>query len=193
MTTTPPAVSDAPPHVPLAAIFSLFFQIGLLSFGGGVLGWLYREVVEKRRWLTDTDFLGGLTIAQVMPGINVTNMSVYIGSRLRGAAGATAAVMGILTGPFFFVIGLLMVYARIQQISWAPTFMQGVATAAVGLFLSVGIKAIRKNIRSWQYGVMLAIVVLVGGLRIPMVPVVLCLAPLSVAIAWFTRGAKSGG
>ena len=170
------------------AIFFLFLQIGLFSFGGGVLGWLYREVVEKRGWLRDTDFLGGLTVAQVMPGINVTNMAVYIGQRLRGVIGSAVAVVAILTGPFFFVIGLLMVYGQIQQISWAPNFMQGVATAAVGLFLSVGIKSIRKNIRGiGHYAVMLGIVVAVGILRWPMVPVVLCLAPVSVALAWFTR------
>ena len=186
---SPSSESVSPlPHVPLAAIFFLFLQIGLFSFGGGVMGWLYREVVEKRGWLSDTDFLGGLTVAQVMPGINVTNMAVYIGQRLRGVVGSAVAVTGVLTGPFFVVIGLLMIYGRIQQISWAPSFMQGVATAAVGLFLSVGIKAIRKNIRGvGHYAVMLAIVVAVGILRWPMVPVVLCLAPVSVALAWFSR------
>jgi chromate transporter len=183
-----PSDSPSPPRVPLTAIFFLFLQIGLFSFGGGVLGWLYREVVEKRGWLRDTDFLGGLTVAQVMPGINVTNMSVYIGQRLRGVIGSAVAVTGVLTGPFFFVIGLLMIYGQIQQISWAPNFMQGVATAAVGLFLSVGIKSIRKNIRGvGHYAVMLGIVVAVGILRWPMVPVVLCLAPVSVALAWFMR------
>lgn len=189
-----PAVSgpDQPPQVSLWAIFSLFFQIGMFSFGGGLMGWLFREVVEKRAWLRDGDFLGGLTLAQVMPGINVTNMSIYIGSRLRGAPGSAVAVVGILTGPFFISIGLAMVYAQLQQIAWAPAFMQGVATAAVGLFLSVGVKSIRRNIRGWQYLVMLAIVVLVGVLRVPMVPVVLALAPLSVGIAWFTREKKSG-
>jgi chromate transporter len=187
MSPSPESVPP-PPRVPLVAIFFLFLQIGLFSFGGGVLGWLYREVVEKRGWLRDTDFLGGLTVAQVMPGINVTNMAVYIGQRLRGVVGSAVAVVGVLTGPFFFVIGLLMIYGQIQQIAWAPNFMQGVATAAVGLFLSVGIKSIRKNIRGvGHYAVMLGIVVAVGILRWPMVPVVLCLAPVSVALAWFTR------
>lgn len=180
-----------PPRVPLWAIFALFFQIGVFSFGGGLMAWLYREVVEKRAWLRDQDFLGGLTLAQVMPGINVTNMGIYIGSRLRGVFGAVAAVIGILTGPFFICIGMAMIYAQIQEIPWAPSFMQGVACAAVGLFLSVGIKAIQKNIKGWQWLVMLAIVVGVGILRVPMVPVVLVLAPISVALAWYTRERKS--
>lgn len=170
----------------------LFFQIGVMSFGGGLLGWLYREVVERRAWLRDMDFLGGLPLAQVMPGINVTNLGIYVGSRLRGAPGAMAAVVGILSGPFVICIAMAMVYAQIQQITGATEFMQGVAAAAVGLFLSVGIKSIRKNIRSWQFVILIAIVVLVGIMRVPMVPVVLVLAPLSVAIAWFTRDQKTG-
>lgn len=191
MSTQPPSAESSPPHVSLGAIFMLFFQIGVFSFGGGLMGWLYREVVEKRAWLSDMDFLGGLTLAQVMPGINVTNFGIYIGSRLRGGPGAAAAIVGILTGPFFIVIGMEMIYARLQQIAGAPEFMQGIAAAAVGLFLSVGIKSIRKNIRGWQYLIMIAIVVLVGVMRVPMVPVVLVLAPISVALAWFMRENKA--
>ncbi|MFM2129321.1 MAG: hypothetical protein RL477_867 [Pseudomonadota bacterium] len=190
--TAESAAPDRPPHVSLAAIFMLFFRIGVLSFGGGLLGWLHREVVEKRAWLKDMDFLGGLTLAQVMPGINVTNLGIYIGSRLRGAPGAAAAVVGILSGPFVICIGMAMVYAELQRIKGAPEFMVGVAAAAVGLFLSVGVKSIRKNIRGWQYVILLAIVGLVGIQRVPMVPVVLVLAPLSVALAWFTRDKAKG-
>jgi len=187
-TKTPLGPENAPGagKATLRGIFSLFFQIGIFSFGGGVLGWLFREVVEKRRWITDTDFLGGLTLAQVMPGINVTNLAVYIGQRLKGAAGSVVAVVAVFTGPFFFVIGLFMVYARVKEISWAPDFLSGVAAAAVGLFLSVGIKSIRKNIVSIsQWAVMGAVFFAVGILRWPMVYVVGAMAPVSVAIAWF--------
>lgn len=152
-----------------------------------MLGWLFREVVEKRGWLTDTDFLGGLTLAQVTPGINVTNMAVYVGQRLKGAPGAVTAVIAVFSGPFLFVIGLFMIYARVQEVSWAPDFLKGVAFAAVGLFLSVGIKSMRKNIVAvGQWGIMLAVFAAVGILRLPLIWVVLVLvlAPLSVWIAW---------
>jgi chromate transporter len=186
--STPAGPETAPEaeKATLRGIFSLFFKIGIFSFGGGVLGWLFREAVEKRRWITDADFLGGLTLAQVMPGINVTNMAVYIGQRLKGAVGAVVAVVAVFSGPFFFVIGLFMVYARVKEVSWAPDFLSGVAAAAVGLFLSVGVKSIRKNIVTIsQWLVMGAVFFAVGILRWPLVYVVAVMAPISVGLAWF--------
>jgi chromate transporter len=178
-------LSPSPP-ASLLNIFLLFFRIGIFSFGGGVIGWLYREVVEQRRWMTEADFLSGFTVCHVMPGVNVTNLAVYIGQRLKGVPGSVVAVAGVFIGPFFFVIGLFTIYAQVQSISWAPSFLSGVAASAVGLFLSVGIKSIRKNVTNIAMGaIMASIFIAVGILRWPMVWVVLCLAPVSVGLAWF--------
>src|SRR5262245_58446513 len=175
-------------NVSLAQIFTLFLQIGSLSFGGGLVAWLYRELVEKRRWLTETDFLGGLTLSQVLPGINMTNMAVYVGQRLRGWRGAGIALLGLLLVPFFFNIGLYTFYAEVQAVPGATPFLDGIAAAAVALFLSVGLKSVRHAVRTaGHWAVLIAIVVFVGVLRWPMVPVVLCLAPISVALAWRAR------
>jgi len=173
----------------LSQIFALFFQIGALSFGGGLVAWLYRELVEKRKWITETDFLGGLTLSQVLPGINMTNMSVYVGQRLRGALGATTAVTGLLVVPFFFNIGLFTFYAEVQSVPGAQAFLDGIAAAAVALFLSVGIKSVRAVVRTaGHWAIMAAIIVLVGLLSWPVLPVVLCLAPISVMLAWRRKG-----
>jgi chromate transporter len=172
-------------HVSLREIFLLFFQIGALSFGGGLVAWVYREVVERRKWLTETEFLGGLTLAQVLPGINMTNMAVYVGQRMRGVAGASIAVTGLLLVPFFAVIGLVSIYAQIETNPTLQSFMDGVATTAVGLFMSVGIKSLRNSVKEvLPLAIMAAIVVMVGILRWPLIPVILGLAPLSVALAW---------
>lgn len=171
--------------VSLWQIFSLFLQIGSMSFGGGLVAWLYRELVEKRKWLSETDFLGGLTLSQVLPGINMTNMSVYAGQRLRGWKGAAVALLGLLIVPFFFNIGLFTFYAEVQSVPGAQSFLDGIAAAAVALFVSVGIKSVRNAVRSaGHWAIMIAIVLLVGVLSWPMIPVVLCLAPISVALAW---------
>ena len=54
-------------------LFLIFSRIGLTSFGGGLSGWLLREFVQSRKWLTEEEFFSGLAISQAMPGINVTN------------------------------------------------------------------------------------------------------------------------
>src|ERR671939_1897483 len=122
----PPAQAS----VPLASIFWVFFRIGLFSFGGGLSGWIYRDVVTLRGWMSDADFLSGLALGQILPGANVTNLTVYIGQHLRGPAGAACALVGLLTGPFFAVIGLAMAYDRILGMPWIQDAMSGAAAAA---------------------------------------------------------------
>src|SRR5258708_22028525 len=80
--------------VTLPTIASVFSRIGLSSFGGGLIAWMHREAVERRRWVGDQEFLSGLAIRQVLPGGNMVNMSLYLGTRLRGALGALTAVPG---------------------------------------------------------------------------------------------------
>jgi len=182
----PPAMNAvARPDVGLAAIFLVFLRIGLLSFGGGLSGWIYQEVVERRAWLTAEDFLSGLALAQVLPGINVANLAIYIGQRLAGIPGAASGLVGLLLGPFFVVIAAATVYDRIAGIAWLHNFLDGMAAAAIGLFLSVGLKAAQREARGpASVFVLLATFLAVGVLRWPLVPVVLCLVPLSVALAW---------
>ena len=179
------AAPDDPPHVSLRTIFWIFFQIGSLSFGGGLTAWLYREIVEKRKLLRDTDFMGGMTLAQVLPGINMTNMSVYVGQRLRGVKGALTAVLGLILVPFFAIILIGTFYAQIKEIPALHHFLDGVAASAVGLLMAMTIKAIKvTRMRTMQLVTAAIVVTTVGVLRWPMVPVILLLAPVSIALCW---------
>ena len=183
-----PAAAPAatvPQTVPLATIYWLFFQIGSLSFGGGLTAWLYREVVETRKLLSEADFLSGLTLAQVLPGINMTNLSVYVGQRLRGRAGAITALVGLVSVPFFAIIGFATVYASISAVPALQSFLDGIAAAAVGMLASMGVKAVRATRMQHTQLIIVALVVLtVGVLRWPMIPVILVLAPISIALVW---------
>jgi chromate transporter len=169
----------------LLRLFLVCFQIGLFSFGGGLSGWIYQEVVVRHRWMTEGEFLSGLALCQVMPGINVSNLVVYMGQRLRGALGSCVALVGLLVGPFFVVIGLVLVYERIAGVAWVHAAMDGVAAAAIGLLLFVGLRGARRSMeRPSALAIMAAIIVTVGLLEWPLVPVALVLAPVSVAFAW---------
>ena len=95
------------------SLFLVFFRVGLFSFGGGLSDWIYREVVTLRGWMSDGDFLSGLALSHILPGANVTNLSVYIGQRLRGPAGSICALVGLVIGPFFAVIALVTAYAQL--------------------------------------------------------------------------------
>src|SRR5262245_27070911 len=98
--------------VPLLAPLGGFFRVGVTGFGGSTAAWLYREVVQKRGWLSEDGYLTALTFSQVLPGANPVNMSIYVGSMLRGGLGSVVAAFGMV-GPAFVVILLLgFLYAR---------------------------------------------------------------------------------
>jgi len=171
--------------VALHEIGLLTARLGLLAFGGGMSGLVFQEVVTKRKWLTEEEFLSGLAVCQVIPGVNVTNLVVYVGQRLRGPRGALAALVGLLFGPFFFVIAAGYFYNSIKDIGVISAALSGVAAAAMGIVLMV---VIRGSIAPSQRGVgllvMMAVIVTIGLLHWPLLPVVLLLAPISVGFAW---------
>lgn len=180
------AKTTSDPPIRLLAIFLVFFRIGAFSFGGGLTGWVYREVVQQRKWMSEADFLSGLAVGQILPGANIINIAMYVGNRLRGALGAFAAFFGMLLAPFFCVIGLFVAYDYISDVPWVGIGTDGIAAAAIGLLM---LTAWRSGIQSGRnIPALLALVstfTAVGILRWPLIPVVLCIAPLSVLAAWY--------
>lgn len=186
--------ADKPkPAASLTALFWIFFQIGAFSFGGGLSAWVHREIVTKRGWMTETEFLTGLALCQVLPGVNVVNLAVHVGQRLRGVVGAAVSTVAILFAPFFVVIGLVTIYDQIKEFPWLADFLDGVAVSAVGLMISVALRSVRGTFHGLiPYAIALALIVMVGVLRWPMIPIVLVLAPLSVVGAWLSRNRAMG-
>ena len=181
MTSPPPSN----PAIPLRAILKTFFWIGAFSFGGGLTGWIHREVVHKHRWMGDEEVLAGVALAQVLPGANVTNLAVFVGNSLRGIPGAAVALSAMISAPMALCILVLFAYSTIAAIPVLHGAVDGVAAAAVGLNLRLGVVgAVRVVRRVGPTIAMVATFVAVGVLRWPLVPVVLIIAPLSIAAVW---------
>jgi chromate transporter len=192
----------APAHrIGLFKLFLLFSQLGLSSFGGSVSAWMHRAFVERRRLIGETEFVAALGLARIMPGATVVNLAVVVGRRLRGAAGAAAAVLGLLLGPCLAVVGFAILYGRFAATPGLHTVLEGAAAASVGLMIAMGVstgrhvlgigtKSGRRLARSLGAAAVVALTfVLVGVLRFPMVPTILCVAPLSIAFAYLARSA----
>ena len=179
-------------RIGLPAIFAAFFRLGVTSFGGGTAGWLYREIVERRHWISDADFLSAAGLGHLMPGSGGVNLTVQVGLRLRGGPGAVAAVLGLLSGPLAIVLALAIAYARISQSGLIHAVLDGIAAGAIGLTFATGLKLVRF---SWANAGLLAItaatVLCVGVLRWPMIPVVVCLAPVSIGLGLLSRGGRN--
>src|SRR3977135_2927108 len=81
--------------VSLLSLIIVFSRVGITSFGGSTAAWLYREIVQRRAWLDEDHFITALTLSQVLPGANPVNLSIYVGSQLRGGIGGAAAGVGM--------------------------------------------------------------------------------------------------
>jgi len=171
-------------RIKLPAIFAAFFWLGVTSFGGNTAAWLYHRIVRRRHWITDTEFLSGVALSRIMPGSGGVNLTVQVGQRLRGRTGAAAAIVGLLSGPLVIVVVLAAGYARIGSTPAVNAVLDGIAAAAIGLTFATGLQLL--PIGSRRLGpltVTLVTVLCVGVLRWPMLPVILCLAPVSIGLA----------
>jgi chromate transporter len=186
-------MSGEQPRVGFGALYRVFFWIGLFSFGGGLLPWIQREIVTLRGWMKDEEFLPGVALAQILPGVNSTNLAVFVGQRLRGAPGSVVAVIGMLTGPFLVMLVAAVTYQYVLGAPAIQAAMAGAAAGAIGMMLNMGVAAVRSASRGVAtILVMIAVFVAVGVMRWSLIPVVLVAIPVSVALAW-PRGARDAG
>lgn len=169
----------------LRAIFLAFSKIGLTSFGGGLSGWMLREFVQRRAWLSEDEFLSGLALAQAFPGVNVVNLAIWIGFRLRGSAGALVAALGIVVPAMGVVILLAMLLSTVGDLHGVHVALAGVAAAAVGLSLQTGLRAVRRAMRGKaQLLIVTTTFAAIFFGRLPLLWVVAVMAPLSIGLAY---------
>jgi len=181
--THPPLTPPAAPR--LRSIFAAFSKIGLTSFGGGLSGWMLREFVQRRAWLTEQEFLSGLALAQAFPGVNVVNLAIWIGYQLRRGPGALAAASGIVVPPMAVALVLAALFSQVGDSHRVHIVLAGVAATAVGLSLQTGLRAARAAASNLLRGLILATTfAAIFFWRLPLLWVVGTMAPLSIGLAW---------
>lgn len=130
----------------LIKLFFSFFQIGLVSFGGGyaAMAPIYRQVVELHGWLTVTEFSDLITISQMTPGPISLNSATFIGLQVAGIPGAIVATIGNVLPSIIIVLFLAYIYFRFNKLkiiqsileSLRPAVIALIAVAAISLFTS---------------------------------------------------------
>lgn len=181
----PAARQAAPDRVSLGAIFKVFFTAGAVSFGGGVIAYLREYVVTSHRWLDDENFLDALELSETLPGLNSVNMSVIIGDRLRGIAGAAAAVIGLVIPGTVVVMTLAVLWDQDRHDHDIRALLIGIAAVAVGLLLTVTIQLGHKQFaRVPDLLFMLATFAAVSVFRFSLMTVLFTIGPLAV---WYYR------
>jgi chromate transporter len=170
-------------------LFRVFTRLALRGFGG-VLPVAQRELVDRQHWLTREQFLELLSLSQVLPGPNIVNLALILGDRHFGWRGAAAAMGGVLLAPLAVVLTLAALAQQVQGLPSAAGALRGMGAVAAGLVLSTALRllgGLRKNALGLvPCGLLMATTLwAVGLLRWPLVGVLMGLAPVSMALAWW--------
>lgn len=187
MTESPaPAPTAAPPG--LGQLFTGMLMVALSAFGGGLSAWSQRIIVEQRRWMSNEEFLTGLTVARLFPGPNQINMAVYVGTFFRGLPGALAALAGMLLVPFTLLMAIGLLYFQFHSLPALDRVLAGVVAAAAGMALSMGFKILDEYWKDPMALVLAAVTfVLMTFFHVRLVPLVLVAGPLAMAWYWPRR------
>jgi chromate transporter len=127
-------------------------RLGTIGFGGPValVGYMHRDLVERRRWISEADFKEGLTLAQLMPGPLAAQLAIYLGYVDYGALGATLVGVAFVLPSFLMVVALGWAYVRYGGLPWMQAVFYGVGAAVIGIIAHSAYKLTRKTIgRDW--------------------------------------------
>jgi chromate transporter len=192
MTTPPiPPVPPVPSHPRPASLLDLFLSFTVLALQGfgGVMAVVQRELVERKRWLTQDEFIEDWAVAQIMPGPNVINLSMMIGARYFGLRGALSALAGMLAVPLVLILLLALLHARFADNPQVAGALRGMAAVSAGLIAAAGLKLSTSLRRSpvplpWCLAIGVAGFVLVALLKFPLFYVLLSLGLLGCVLAY---------
>lgn len=146
--STPPSM----PHFGEALRF--WWKLGWISFGGpaGQIAIMHKEIVERRRWLSEDHFLHALNLCMLLPGPEAQQLATYLGWRLHGARGGIAAGALFVLPSVFILLGLSWLYMAGGSIAWVDGIFYGLMAAVIAIVLSavkrIGSKAL-KSVSLW--------------------------------------------
>ncbi|MHB8494170.1 MAG: chromate transporter [Casimicrobiaceae bacterium] len=125
-----------------------FLKLGAIGFGGPValVGYMYRDLVETRRWIGEDDYREGLALAQLMPGPLAAQLAMYLGYVHHRIVGATVAGIAFVLPSFAMVVAIGWAYLRYGGLPWMQATFYGVGAAVIGIIAISAWKLTRRNV-----------------------------------------------
>ncbi len=167
--------------VSLVSLFVEFLLIGAVSFGGGIVAYEKILLTEKKKWLSQDEFMAALAISQTMPGLNSVNLAVLAGDKLRGGIGALVAMLGLILPGAAFVMIAGYAYSEGQDHPFVNFLLAGIAAAATGLLAAITYKIGSKHFQQIKpLAIIVATFVLMSMLHLSLIWVLLIMAPIAL-------------
>lgn len=147
MSTSSP-IAENQPSYSLWQLVAYMLRLGSLGFGGPVAlaGYMYRDLVEQRRWITDADYKEGLALSQLMPGPLAAQLAIYLGFVHYRVRGATLVGLAFVLPSFFMVLAIGAAYVAFGGIGWMQAVFYGVGASVIGIIAMSAYKLTTKSI-----------------------------------------------
>lgn len=129
-----------------------FLKLGTIGFGGPValVGYMHRDLVEKRKWITEEDYKEGLALAQLAPGPLAAQLSIYLGYVHYRILGATLAGIAFVIPSFLMVLALGYAYVKAGGLPWMQAVFYGIGAAVIGIISISSYKLSKKSLgKDW--------------------------------------------
>ncbi len=116
-------------------MFWSFLKIGAFTLGGGyaMIPLIQAEVVDKKRWINEEEFLNMLALAQSAPGVLAANTAIFIGYRIRGLRGVCATLLGSILPSFIIILLIAAIFTRFRELPQIEAIFKGIRPAVVAL------------------------------------------------------------
>jgi chromate transporter len=153
-------------------VLGYFLGLGTWGFGGPIatVGYMQRDLVERRRWLDRQDFLDGVALGQTMPGPLAAQVAMWVGFLSRGALGALAVAAAFIIPSFVAVLAVAVVYVHAQGLPVVQALFYGVAPAVMAIIALAAVKLARltnhTDRRLWAITLMIGLVTAITGAEI---------------------------
>ena len=116
-------------------LFWTYLKIGTFTLGGGyaMLPLIQREVVDRKGWIDEDEFLNMIALAQAAPGLIAVNSAIFIGWRVGGWRGVAGAVLGAVLPSFLIILAIAIVFAEWKEQPAVEAAFKGIRPAVVAL------------------------------------------------------------
>ncbi len=178
----PGTIESDEPKASLWQLLFVFLKIGAFTIGGGyaMVPLIEREVVHRRKWITEDDFVELLAMAQAAPGVLAMNVAVFVGYRTRGYKGVVSAALGSILPSFVIILAIATVFTRFRENEVVEQVFKGMRPAVVALIAVPIIRLVRTVKLTWKTAI------------IP-ITALLLIVVVQVSPVWTVIGAGVGG
>jgi len=175
---------DKKVRVSLLRLLLTFLRIGLTAFGPAMMTETKKNIVQKEKWVSEEEFLNGLALGQLLPGATFCSLTVYIGYKIRGVAGAVTSLLGLLLPPFIIMTLLSFLYFRYGEISIIQTLLKGIVAIVVGLVANAVVEIGKSAIKDIKGG-LISLMALLLMIIYPNIFLILVVAALAGMLCFY--------